>query len=172
MRNAMIALLLATGVCGCGHSLPPAGPPGIFPPVQKPVVFDESLEALLSAPVRITIGSREYTLEAMLQRDFMPGNSDTSLRCYAYVRTSGQAAFPAMLDADLLWVIRGEEVWRTPLTDIDAGREPNVLGKKAWGGPKWEAPGRGLTAVVRLRHKGTGGQTLLRVSDLGILATH
>ena len=175
MRKVMVAILLPIAACGCRDSEPTNAPTRSatsMPGMNARAMNDVSLDVLLAAPEQVNIDGRKYTLMARLQRDFMPVNPDTSLRCYPSVRASGPGPFPATLDADLLWVINRKEVWKTQMEDLGNGGAPNALAKKAWGGPKWEPPAYPLTAVVRVRNKQTGQAWLLRASNLGILATH
>ncbi len=132
-----------------------------------------SLNTLINAPEKIEIDGRGYSLEAALWRDFMPVTPPEGSPLMAAVKiiASDTLEFPAELNANHLWVIKGtQEIWETEFTGENKGGEKNVLEKSASNGPKWEI-GIEVDVVTRLVNVRTGKNYLLRASKQKITRT-
>ncbi len=111
-----------------------------------------SISNLLGSPEKITVDDRTYVLETYLWRDFMPVSPPDGQPLMAAIRivATDSAAFPALLDADKMWVVKErKEVWETKFIGEQREGEPNKLEKFAQDGPKW-GPGIEVDVVVRL----------------------
>jgi len=132
---------------------------------QGPTV--PSLENLLAAPLKVSIGSRIMTLEPFVYRDFMPGGpaGGSGLIAGCLITAEDGQPYPFGLDADKVWVIAGDEIWEGDFTE-EAGppslNRLDQLQKVARGGPQWQ-PGTEIEVVVRLAPV-TGARQLLRAT--------
>jgi hypothetical protein len=139
-----------------------------------PTVPSVPLEELLSAPERVTVGGRSFTLETFLWRDFMPGENSggSDLMAVVLITADDLQPFPADLDSDRLWVIHGSEVWETGYSRESGPPDQahiHQLQQRAGGGPKWET---GIKVEVVVRLLGPGGRGyLLRASGQMISRT-
>ncbi|BAZ17008.1 hypothetical protein NIES4071_88860 [Calothrix sp. NIES-4071] len=114
---------------------------------------------LQTAPTKVTIDGRTYTLNAYVWRDFMPsvGTSNKGLMANVNLVPDDGNPVLASLRVDKLWVINGTEIWET--------NTPNTRS-----GPQWQ-PGAKVDVVVQI--KGANGQTyLLRNLSQQIQATY
>lgn len=134
---------------------------------QGPTTPSITLQTLLSAPEQVSVGGRSLTLETLVWRDFMPGGpaGGSNLMAVALITAQDLLPYPEGLDADKIWVIKGEDVWEGNFTE-EAGPPGQTrlhqLQKTAYGGPKWEV-GSEIEIVVRLVPV-VGARQLLRVS--------
>ena len=123
-------------------------------------------EEIVSAPQLVEIASHEYVLETYLWRDFQPISPPDGKPLIAKVRVTAvdEEPFPNDLDADILYVVYGDEVWVSEFSDERPfpGLPEYQLDKIARDGPKW---GPGVTVDVVVRLVGGGETRLLRVSD-------
>ena len=132
-----------------------------------PTVPSVPLEELLSAPERVAVAGRTFTLETFLWRDFMPGGNSggSDLMAVVLITADDLQPFPADLDSDKLWVIHSSEVWETGFSGESGPPDQtrlHQLQKRAGGGPKWET---GIKVEVVVRLLGPGGHGyLLRAS--------
>ncbi|MEN6310127.1 MAG: hypothetical protein ABFD80_01160 [Acidobacteriota bacterium] len=156
---AIVAVLCCVGL-GCGK--------GPFSPL---VTKGE----LLAAPLEIEIDGRAYTIEPFLWRDFMPGDHSggSDLMAVVFITAVDGQPFPADVDATFLWVINGDEVWATELSE--ELRPPDQshlyqLEEVARDGPKWDV-GTEVEVVVRVT-KQSGSAYLLRATGEKIGATY
>jgi hypothetical protein len=140
-----------------------------------PVAPDIPLEDLLNAPEFITIDGREYSLEAFLWRDFMPGqwgSEGSPLMAVVRVTATDMEPFPSDINADWLWVVNGKETWAALTEDLEPDN-PNVgehqLGKRADGGPRWET-GIYVDVIIRATHE-ERDTYLLRAANVKIEKT-
>jgi hypothetical protein len=141
----------------------------------NPAAPDVSLEDLLNAPEVITIDGREFSLDALVWRDFMPGqwgSEGSPLMAVVYVTATDMEPFPSNVNADWLWVVKGKESWAVLTEGLDPD-DPDVgehqLGKRADGGPRWET---GIYADVIIRVTYEERDTyLLRAADVKIERT-
>jgi len=137
-----------------------------------PVAPDIPLGDLLDAPEVITIDGREYSLDAYLNRDFMPGHwgaKGSPLRAGVLITATDMEPFPSNLNADWLWVVKGKESWAALTENLDPDY-PDVgdhqLGKRADGGPRWETDIY-VDVVIRVTHEGRN-TFLLRATNVFI----
>jgi len=112
-----------------------------------------SLNVLRTAPEHIEIDNREYVLETYLWRDFMPISPPDGkpLIAIAWITAVDSQPFPSSLDADLLWVINEDEIWKEKCSikrELGARRQ-HQLEIIAREGPKW-GPGIYVDVVVRI----------------------
>ena len=109
-----------------------------------------SLALVKSAPEQISIDDRIYRLETFLWRDFMPISPPDGKPLIAVVKVipNDSLKFPSNIDADRLWVINGQEVWSTSLSQ-DVTQDETRLEKIARTGPKW-GPGIQVDVIIRL----------------------
>jgi len=157
---------LAALLAGC------AGDSLSVPSVTRLDELPERTE-VASAPTQVEFASRTFTLETYLWRDFMPpiGPEGSPLMAVVRIVVSDGGPFPEELDADLLYVVNGDEVWVT--TFSSESRPPagsGVLEKVARGGPEW-GPDIAVDVVVRLVD-GNGPVGYLRATDQPIQATY
>ena len=115
-----------------------------------------------TAPERVEIDGREYTLAASLWRDFMPmaPPDGESLVAILKVSPSDMMPLPADLAIDHVWVLKGNEQWSAQPELAGAHDEPapaTRLEQSVRGGPKW-GPGIKVDVVARLKQ---GKQTWL-----------
>jgi hypothetical protein len=114
---------------------------------------------LVNAPVKVRVAGVDLTLETYLYRDFQPITPPNGQPLIAVVRvkTANGATLPAGLDAEVLHVLYGEDVWAASPVEEHPATAPGVLEVVARNGPEW-GPGVTVDVVLRLRH---GGTTLL-----------
>ena len=134
---------------------------------QSPVTPSLPLDDLLTAPVAVTISDRQFTLETVVYRDFMPGENagGSPLIAVAYLTAVDGQPFPAEIDGTRIWVVNGKEVWETNFADESRPRDQThlyQLEKVARGGPKWDV-GAQVEVIVRVQVS-TGSPLLLRAS--------
>jgi hypothetical protein len=120
--------------------------------------------SIASAPERVEIGGREYTLTANAWRDFQPVAPPDGEPLIVAVRVSAAEPIPtpADLSIDHVWVLNGKEQWSAK-PDGRASSEAAIRG-----GPKW-GPGIKVDVVARLKR---GKQTwLVRAAGVEIRRT-
>ena len=135
------------------------------PACHNPFTPSIPVSELLAAETAVDVDLRTYTLEVEARRDFMPPEHSLGSDLMANVRVvaSGADPFPAFVDSDRVWMVKGEDVWETEFSAElrpYSQATPNVLGKMVWGGPKWDV-GAEVVVVVRLA-SGPGVRRLLR----------
>jgi hypothetical protein len=137
-----------------------------------PVAPDIPLGDLLDAPEVITIDGREYSLEAFLWRNFMPGQGGSEgsyLMAVVRVTAMDMEPFPSDINADWLWVVKGKESWAALTEDLDPNHSntgEHQLGKRADGGPRWETDIY-VDVIIRVTHE-ERDTYLLRTADVKI----
>lgn len=120
------------------------------------------MEEWRSASEEVEIAGRGYRLKAELWLDRMPIQRDRPLHARVLLSAADGNPLPAGLEADRLWVARGEEVWETLLTDDSsttrpAGSTPPLeLERIARDGPNW---GTALPVDVVLQVRTAEGET-------------
>ena len=142
------AVLMATAGCGtaCRSCRPAAASPA-------------------SAPERVEIGGREYTLTANAWRDFQPVAPPNGQPLVVVVKVSPSDMMPLPSDIaiDHVWVLNGKEQWSAAPAPGATGLETAVIN-----GPKW-GPGIKVEVVARLKR---GEQTwLVRAAGVDIKRT-
>lgn len=108
--------------------------------------YHDDLSWLENSHEQIIIDGRIYRLETYLWRDFMPGSPSGGTPLIAVVKVipNDTLPFPSNVDTDHIWVINGEEIWSSELSEENTPQE-NHLEKIARNGPKWET---GITVDV------------------------
>lgn len=129
------------------------------------------MEEWRSASEEVEIAGRIFRFRAELWLDRMPIRRDRPLNVRVLLSAVDGEPLPAGLEADRLWVIRGEEVWEAPLEDDSPARPagsppPRELERMARNGPDW---GTSVPVDVALQVRAAGGETrLLKVSAQSI----
>ena len=118
-----------------------------------------------SAPERVEIGGREYTLTANAWRDFQPVAPPNGQPLVVVVKVSPTDMMPLPNDIaiDQVWVLNGKDQW-------SAKPEPGATGLETAvrNGPKW-GPGIKVDVVARLKQ---GKKTwLVRAAGVDIKRT-
>jgi len=110
--------------------------------------------AVASAPERVQIDGREFTLTASAWRDFQPIAPPDGQPLVVVLRASAadQASVPSELSFDHVWVLNGKERWSaTPEQSSARGVTTTTsLESAVRGGPKW-GPGIKVDVVARLK---------------------
>lgn len=103
--------------------------------------------SIATAPERVEIGGREYTLTASAWRDFQPvaPPNGQPLVVVVKVSPSDMMPLPADIAIDRVWVLNGKEQWSAAPTPGATGLETAVRN-----GPKW-GPGIKVDVVARLK---------------------
>ena len=139
MSLKILAVLFACIVfSGCGLFEPP-GP-------------QSDIEELLSAPEKIDINGREYILETILWRDFMPicPPDGRPLIAIILITATDGLPFPASVNADIIYVVNDLLVWEAHLSEDPSppcGEHQLKMGAR--NGPKW-GPKIYVDVVVRI----------------------
>ena len=140
MKTRITALLFVCVMAGCAEdALAPS-------PVSE----------LVSAPVQVRVAGVDLTLETYLYRDFQPITPPNGQPMIAAARVKAAEGedLPAGLEAEVLHVLYGEEVWAAAPLEERPSTDPGVMEVVARNGPKW-GPGVTVDVVLRLRHAGT-----------------
>ena len=127
---------------------------------------------LAEAPTRVVLAGKSLALHALLWRDFMPISPPDGkpLVVVLQVRTEDGSEVPAIVRADMAWVLNGADAWSTvPREERSRSETAPVYELVARDGPKW-GPGITVDVVIRLRDGG-GPESLLRVADRPIQGT-
>lgn len=143
-------------------------PDGSAPPALKP-----TREALLAAPLSVVVEGVTLRLEAFLWRDYMPisppGGKPLMASIKLLVADAGAKSFPDGVDAERVWLVRGEEVWTGTFLVEERPDEPGMKEKIFRDGPLWE-PGEEVDVIVEVRGR-TGATRLLRAPKVRIIKT-
>jgi hypothetical protein len=150
---------------------------GIFPIYVLLILIScakYNLNDLLSAPEIITVDNRQYSLETFLWRDFMPGanpKEGSDLYGFVYIVALDSLVFPSYLNADHVWIIKGDDVWDTELIDdkITPIYAYKLKKKLKELGPKW-GPYIYVNVVVKIV-KNNNSTYLIRSDSALILKT-
>ena len=121
--------------------------------------------SIVSAPERVQIDGREYTLTANAWRDFQPVAPPNGQPLVVVVKVSPSDMMPSPSDMaiDRVWVLNGKQQWSAAPAPGATGLETAVRN-----GPKW-GPGIKVDVVVRLKR---GEQTwLVRAAGVDIKRT-
>lgn len=125
-------------------------------------------EEFLAVPETLLVDSYELTLSTYIWRDFMPmaPPDGRPLIAIAYVTAIDTDSLETTLDADAIWLLFGNEIWKSWITDETSptGEEQqNRIVRVAREGPKW-GPDVFVEAVIRVIDSG-GNPHLLRASN-------
>ena len=141
IKAATVIVLALTAACG------------------KDALGPSPVSELVNAPVQVRVAGVDLTLETYLYRDFQPITPPNGQPMIAAVRVKAADGeeLPAGLEAEVLHVLYGEEVWVAAPLEEHPSTDPGVMEVVARNGPKW-GPGVTVDVVLRLRH---GRNTLL-----------
>ena len=138
------------------------------PPNPISVPPDIPIGQLLTSPDTIVVMGGKLFLTTYLWRDFQPISPPDGkpLIALAWVAPTDSRQLPHSLGMDAIWIINGQEAWRSDFTNEPVSPDPlhpNSIGRIARNGPKW-GPGISVTVVVRVTD-GYGNVYLLRASN-------
>ena len=101
----------------------------------------------------------------------MPPSEGSDLMVVVTISEKNLIEIPLGIDAIYLWVINGDEVWRTAFSDESRPPTPaHQLEKIARDGPKWDT-GIAVDVVIKIID-GAGGEYLLKASNQVIQAAY
>jgi hypothetical protein len=105
-----------------------------------------------SAPERVEIDGREYTLSANAWRDFQPvaPPDGQPLVVVVKVAAADRTPVPANISVDRVWVLNGTEQWTAKPEKTIQEQAVSHLETSIRGGPKW-GPGIKVDVVVQLK---------------------
>ena len=117
---------------------------------------------LLAAPETLTVGGKSLVMSTSLGRNLMPmiPPSGSGLVAVVYLQMTDSTATPESITADVIWVVRSQDIWVSFLRDSTPPR-PNVIAKSASDGPEWDGP---VDVIVRVIDNG-GTFRLLRAAN-------
>jgi hypothetical protein len=149
MNTVLLCCAVLMAVAGCGTACR----------CCRPAVASPA-----SAPERVEIGGREYTLSVNAWRDFQPVAPPDGQPLIVVVRAAAAdgTPMPASISVDRVWVLNGKEQWSAK-PDSRSSSEAAIRG-----GPKW-GPGIKVDVVARLKQ---GKKTfLVRAAGVDIKRT-
>ncbi|MGA9116968.1 MAG: hypothetical protein WB626_09360 [Bacteroidota bacterium] len=165
MREVLAGILLMS-LAGCSDAGSPM--PGDRIPIPDIAVAD-----LLAVPETTQVDGRKLVLSTYLWRDFMPVSPPDGrpLAAILHVDATDSLRLPAGLDADALWIVWTDRVWKSYCAGPTQGdpARPYGLQRSASGGPRW-GPHVSVDVIVRILDAG-GGMHLLRASHQWIHRT-
>jgi len=110
--------------------------------------------SIATAPERVQVDGREYTLSASAWRDFQPIAPPDGQPLIVVVKVSPTDAqpLPGGLAIDRVWVVHGKDRWsvKPEPASLRGVTTPTDLETAVRGGPKW-GPGIKVDVVARLR---------------------
>ena len=138
------------------------------PPNPISVPANIPIGQLLTSPDTIVVMAGKLFLTTYLWRDFQPISPPDGqpLTAIAWVTTNDSRQLPHSLGMDAIWIVNGQEVWKSDFTNEPVSPDPyhpNSIGRLARNGPKW-GPGIAVTVVVQVTD-GSGNSYLLRASN-------
>jgi len=162
----LVAMLTVVGA-SCETSCSDFG--GLLPP-------ELPLKELLAVPDTVRFHGSTVTLQADLWRDFAPGPDrppgGRSLVGVIFVSAADSSALDAGLNADAIWLINVDKVWRSWLSHEavpeDLLRKDRIV-RYLRGGPTW-GPSIAVEVIVRLVHA-DGTSAYLRAGEQWIWST-
>lgn len=119
----------------------------------------DSIEQVLPIPDSINIRDQVIRFNIYLWRDFIPGTrlKETDLKIAVRIFMENADYLPVGLDADSVWVIYQDELWREELhTSAEQKLKipQKTIEKMANGGPKWP-PGAEVSIILKfIDHEG------------------
>lgn len=100
----------------------------------------EFIAVLKNSPEAVMTGNNTLTIDAFLWRDFMPGTGSSEngspLYCVVELKNSQDLDLHGNITLKRVYVINGNELWNSVLTEQDHGLAHIVTGY-ANGGPIW-----------------------------------
>jgi hypothetical protein len=130
---------------------------------------------LIAAPETLTAEGNQLALTSNMWIDLQPKipSGDPSFVAILYITTIDTDSINATIDADALWLVYNEQVWKswiTSETGKSAEQSPNRIIRVVRNGPKW---GSNISVDVIVRVKdGQGNMHLLRASKQLIGTTY
>jgi hypothetical protein len=127
---------------------------------------------LRAAPLSIDVGGQQLVLSPYLWRDFQPvaPADGQPLIAVLRVQASGNAPVSNTIRVDAVWVVFGDEVWATAISEERAPSSTQPFYEAVVrNGPKW-GPGVNVEVVVRVRDR-QGSARLLRAANQPINRT-
>ncbi len=192
--TCLILALLCSSGCGrhssskrAGATNPPAEDTGkaravsskpSASPSPAPISDAPDSTALLArlriAPSVLEIGDARVVLDAYLWRDFMPvigGDSKSGKPMMAVIKLAAApgSTLPSGVDAQLVWLVRGTEIWAGSFMKEERTADPRAVEKVFRNGPLWP-PGEAVDVIVEVLDA-AGGKHLLRASGVKIHQT-
>lgn len=134
---------------------------------------DLSVKELQGVPEQLELGDRKLKIETYLWRDFMPISPPGGKPLIGAIKLMSidKKPLPKGVRIETVWVINGDEVWKSAVTEVREGKEgAPMLEVVVRDGPKWK-PGTAVDVVVLVKD-GKGETHMLRAADQGIHATH
>ncbi len=109
--------------------------------------------SVATAPERVEIDGREYTISASAWRDFQPVAPPDGQPLVVIVKVSAadKEALPADLSIDRVWVVNGKARWgaKAEAASLRGVTSPTNIETAVRGGPKW-GPGIKVDVVAQL----------------------
>lgn len=163
MKNLIFILLFMFLVCSsCSDDTNPISVP---PNISK--------EALEAAPESLRVADQTVLLSTYMWRDFMPISPPDGkpLVAIAFIGTTDSTDISPLIDAEAIYVINGNEVWKAFLHEDNPEayqQTPLKLVKIAGDGPKWKTQ---ILVDVIVSVVSDGSYYLLKASDQYISET-
>lgn len=123
---------------------------------------DIPLDQLQAAPDTVQVEGQQLYLETFVWRDFMPISPPDGkpLVAVMYITSVDSARLPATISADAVWIVYGDQVWKSWIVDAaNSVANGYRLAKIAREGPKW-GPGVRVDVIVRVLDAGGHGHLL------------
>lgn len=117
---------------------------------------------LLAVPESVDVEAETLTLSTYLWRSFMPTIPPTNsgLIALVCVRSMDSTQLPISINLNAVWIVNGQQVWRSFLADEDQSSVYRQC-KIARNGPGWDGP---VEVIVRL-FDDRGESHMLRASQ-------
>lgn len=132
MKLIFVSIILSLSIISCKDDSNPVEVPKDIP-----------LETLLAAPETLSVAGQNIHLSTYMWRDFMPISPPDGkpLIAVVYIGTTDSTDISTEIDAGVIYVIKGNEIWRAYLQNEDYPSyqiPPRRLIKVARDGPKWQ----------------------------------
>lgn len=113
---------------------------------------DILLNQLLAFPETTIVSGRTLYLTTSMYRDFMPISPPDGkpLGGGVYITATDTSALNNVISSDAIWIVFGQEIWKSWLKDSPGGNRKNQLVKYFRDGLKW-GPHVFVDVVVRLK---------------------
>jgi len=132
MKLIFVSIILSLSFISCKDDSNPVEVPKEIP-----------LETLHAAPETLSVAGQNIYLSTYMWRDFMPISPPDGkpLIAVVYIGTTDSTDISTEIDADVIYVIKGNEIWRAYLHKEEFPsyqNPPRGLIKVARDGPKWQ----------------------------------